>query len=104
MLVTGTAEDDLAGSLTYYFDARQQVQRIVFEGTTGDARKLIRFLVSRHQFARRLVNNPGLFRYEVAVSRGPAKSYVEIRPARIVRADDVHHRLEVFFVIERPEE
>lgn len=103
MLVTGTAEDDLAGSLTFYFNARQQVQQITFQGTTGDARKLIQFLVSRHQFGRRLVNNPRLFRYEVAASRGPAKSYLEIRPARVLRADDAHHRLEVLFVIERPE-
>lgn len=104
VLVTGTAEDDLAGSLTYYFNARQQVQRITFQGTTGDARKLIQFLVSRYQFARRLVNNPRLFRYEVAVARGPARSYLEIRPAKVLRADDAHHRLEVSFVIERPDE
>lgn len=36
-LVTGTGEADLAGSLTYYFNARQKVQRITFCGTTGDA-------------------------------------------------------------------
>ena len=43
-LVTGTREDDLAGSLTYYFNKHQRCQRITFQGTTGDARKLIAYL------------------------------------------------------------
>ena len=35
-LVTGTARHDLAGSLTYYFNAEQKLQQITFVGTTGD--------------------------------------------------------------------
>ena len=35
-LVTGTAQHDLAGSLTYYFNAEQKLQQITFVGTTGD--------------------------------------------------------------------
>ena len=38
-LVTGTGLADVAGSLTYYFNARQQVQRITFRGTTGDPQR-----------------------------------------------------------------
>ena len=37
-LVTGTKYDDLAGSLTYYFDQDQRVKLIHFRGTTGDPR------------------------------------------------------------------
>jgi hypothetical protein len=36
-LISGTAAYDLAGSLTYYFDQQQVLQRIAFQGTTGDA-------------------------------------------------------------------
>ena len=40
-LVSGTADGDLAGSLTYYFNSQQRVQRITFIGSTGDARPLV---------------------------------------------------------------
>mgnify|MGYP006966871329 CR=1 FL=1 len=43
-LVTGTKVDDLAGSLTYYFDSQHQVRRITFHGVTGDERKLVAFV------------------------------------------------------------
>src|SRR5205085_8416505 len=52
--VSGTAETDIAGSLSYYFDNTHQLRRIEFHGTTGDARRLVQFLISQHRFERRL--------------------------------------------------
>src|SRR5437764_7490770 len=40
-LVSGTRPDDIAGSLTYYFDPHHQLQRITFEGLTRDPRRLL---------------------------------------------------------------
>jgi hypothetical protein len=99
-VLTGAGEDDVAGALTYYFNARQQVQRITFYGTTGDPDKLIRLLAARFHFGRHLTNNPGLFRYEVAEPKGPAQSYLEIR---LVRPSEPAQRFDVSLVIERPE-
>ncbi len=99
-LVTGTAEDDLAGPLTYYFNPKQQVQRIAFQGTTGDPGKLIRLLAARFRFGRGLTNDPGIFRYEVAEPRGPAKSYLEVR---LAKPNDPPRRFAVNLVIERPQ-
>ena len=42
-LVTGTNQNDVAGSLTYYFNPSQQVQQITLRGTTGDPRAIISF-------------------------------------------------------------
>ncbi len=98
-LFTGTAEDDLAGALTYYFNSRQQLQRITFQGTTGDAAKLIRLLRSRFQFTRRLADDPTLIRYEAAAGQGPAKSVLDIR---MIRPSDPFHRFDVTLSIERP--
>ena len=98
-LFTGTAEDDLAGALTYYFNSLQQVQRITFQGTTGDAAKLIRLVRSRFQFGRRLANDPGLIRYEAPAGQGPAKSFLDIR---MTRPTDAFHRFDVALAIERP--
>lgn len=101
-LVTGTAEDDLAGSLTYYFNSSQQVQRITFSGTTGDTRKLVHFIATRYGFARRVTNDPSLFIYEIPEPRGPAKSILQIRPARVLTTASPYQRFDVELAIERP--
>ncbi|NUQ62072.1 MAG: hypothetical protein HUU20_06270 [Pirellulales bacterium] len=103
-LVTGTAENDLAGSLTYYYNSAQQVQRITFSGTTGDSRKLVQFLMGRYRFARRVANDPSLFIYEIPEPQGPPKSLLEIRPARLLRADLPYQRFEIELSIERPQQ
>ncbi len=103
-LVTGTAEDDLAGSLTYYFNPAQQVERITFSGTTGDSRKLVHFIVNRYAFARRVANDPSLFVYEISEPHGPPRNWLQIRPARLLRADLPYQRFEIELVIERPRE
>ena len=63
-LVTAQGVADLAGSLTYYFNAQQQVVRITFHGTTGNPSTLIGVLSGRYHFVRRLTNDPGLVVYE----------------------------------------
>ena len=76
-LVTGTSVADMAGSLTYYFNAQQQVVRITFHGTTGNPSTLMTFLSSQYHFVRRLTNDPGLVVYETVDSNN--------RPAGTVR-------------------
>jgi hypothetical protein len=49
-LVTGTNSWDLHGSLTYYFDTHQHLQRITFRGWTGNPQKLLNWLTSQYQF------------------------------------------------------
>jgi hypothetical protein len=45
-VVTGTGPDDVAGSLTYYFDPHHRVQRITFTGLTRDPRRLLAIVVT----------------------------------------------------------
>lgn len=101
-LVTGTAEDDLAGALTYYFNPRQQVQRITFYGTTGDTRRLVDLVTGRFGFARRLINDASVFVFEIPGSNGRAISSLWIRPAKVIKTSDPRRRFEVALVIERP--
>ena len=56
-VVTGTRPDDLAGSLTYYFNQKHQVRRIDFQGITGDDTPLVALLARR--FHLRPVPNVG---------------------------------------------
>jgi hypothetical protein len=103
-LVTGTAEDDLAGALTYYFNPRQQLERITFHGTTGNARRLVDLVTSRFGLARRFTNNASVFLYEIPAPEGQATSFLWIQPAPVVKASDPHHRFQVAMVIERPKQ
>ncbi len=103
-LVTGTREDDLAGAVTFYFNPRQEVQRITFRGTTGNANRLIQYLAAQFGYCHRPTNDAGLFLYVVPEegSRGAVKSYLWIRPQRVLRAAEPHARFELDLVIERP--
>lgn len=101
-LVTGTKATDLAGSLTYYFNARQKVDRITFHGTTGDARELVRLLTTRYRFARRLTNSPGLFVYETVQPDGAPGGVLRITSAQVVKASEPYQRFRVELVIDRP--
>ena len=100
-LVTGPAEYDLAGALTYYFDAEQRLQRMQFVGTTGDARPLVEHLTSRLGFERKVTDDPRLYRYEVLES-GQVLSLLEIRPKPVIHAYEPRHRFDVMLLIRRP--
>lgn len=100
-LVTGTAEDDLAGSLTYYFDKNQHVAFISFKGTTGNPRKLISLVMSRYSFIPQQTNDPGVSLYQVKWN-GKALSELRIRPSRVVRADQPRARFEIDLAMKRP--
>ncbi len=100
-LVTGTSEQDLAGSLTYYFDKNQQMAYINFRGSTGDPRKLISLVTSRYSFLPQKTDDPGLALYQVRWN-GQALSELRIRTSRIVRADQPHARYDIELAMKRP--
>lgn len=101
-LVTGTRDADVAGALTYYFNSQQVVERITFQGTTGDARKLVGVLVSNHGFVREMTGDPGLFLYRVVDGKGEVRSELRIRPKQVVRAEDPRARFDVTLKMARP--
>jgi len=103
-LVTGTAQHDLAGSLTYYFDAEQKLHQITFVGTTGDPRPLIGLLTSRFQLTRRLVNDPGLVVYEAVHYNNRPASNLQIRLASLALPNELYRHYDVKLSVERPAE
>ena len=97
-LVSGTQEDDLAGALTYYFNKNHVCQRITFQGTTGDARKLISMLTTRFGFERQTSDDPGVYLYQIRWN-GRATSELQVRPARVIRASAPTARFEVLLAM-----
>jgi hypothetical protein len=51
-LVTGTADSDLAGSLTYYFDGQPRLRRITFLGTTGNPNRIVGYMAKYYGFRK----------------------------------------------------
>jgi hypothetical protein len=100
-LVTGTLPHDLAGSLTYYFNDEQKVQRITFLGTTGDTRPLVNLVTSRYGLVRQQDDGPGVHLYQFRSGKKIA-SELRIRSARTVSLAEPHTRFEVALVLERP--
>ncbi len=77
-LVTGTAPEDVAGSLSYYFNAQNYVERVTLYGYTGDAEPLISLLQQQY----------GLRPY-AAVGRGLFLSFYETVPIGVLEVEDV---------------
>jgi hypothetical protein len=100
-LVSGTSSDDLAGSLTYYFNKNQKIERIIFHGTTGDPRKLITLVTSKFSFLHEPTSDPSLSLFQ-AKWHGKPHSELRIRPARVLRADQPNARYEVDLAMKRP--
>jgi hypothetical protein len=101
--VTGAGITDVAGSLTYYFDVRQQVQRITLRGTTGNPTTLVQLLGSRFHFTRRLVNDPGLVLFEAVDPDNRPAGSLKIRSSPVIDANQPYTRYEVDLVVNRPQ-
>jgi hypothetical protein len=99
-LVTGTADSDLAGSLTYYFDSQQRPAKITFAGTTGDPRRLVTLVTGRYGFRRQASTDPGLVLLEDRWN-GRTRGRLAIRTAQVVRADAPRARYELDLVLAR---
>jgi hypothetical protein len=102
-LCTGTQVHDLAGSLTYYFNAQQQVQRLVFHGTTGDFRPLVAWATRHYRLRSVTTPQAGMHLYR-GTWNGRATSELCITPAPVVQAQLPHRRYEVHLLLERPEQ
>lgn len=102
-VITGTSVADMAGSLTYYFNAAQQAQRITLRGTTGDPSALVAIVIGRHHFTRRLTNDPGMVLYEAVDSSNKPTGTLKIRSAKVVKANQPYMRFEVDLEMDRAE-
>jgi hypothetical protein len=100
-LISGMREDDVAGSLTYYFVPSQRCAKITFTGTTGDPRRITALMVERFGFQGFTNGEPGVQRYEIRWN-GKALSEFTIRPAAVVRSSSPLERYQVQLAIFEP--
>lgn len=98
-LVTGTELEDVAGSLTFYYDHQRQLRRITFDGLTGDDRRLVNLVCQQFN----LRSEPGLGAgHYVSRWNGQPTGVLRISHAPVVRAQRPHERLEVMLEVNQP--
>lgn len=99
-LVTGTDLDDLAGSLTYYFDQRRQVRRVTFTGRTGDPEELVRLVTQRFGFQAVPDLGAGIY---VVRWNGQPMSVLRVEHASVIRSTDPLSRFDIELEVNRPD-
>ncbi len=98
-VVTGTSMQDIAGSMTYYFDGTQQLQRILFHGTTGDPTPLLQMLARPYQLQSEPVLNGAMY---VARDKDHAISIVRVRYPTLIKQSEPHQRYDIALELNRP--
>jgi hypothetical protein len=99
VLVTGTQPTDVAGSLTYYFDQRHQLQRITFTGLTGDESRIITHLMKSFNLRPQPTIAAGLYQ----APAGPGKvSQAQVNHLPVVRNTATNARVELAIELLRP--
>jgi hypothetical protein len=99
-LVTGTGYDDLAGSLTYYFDNDQRVKLIHFRGSTGDPRKIVGLVMQQYGFLPQPTGDPALQLYQVKWNGKPV-SELRVQSASVLRSDEPYSRFAIELALKR---
>ena len=97
-LVTGSRPDDLAGVLTYYFDKKHVVQRISFQGNTGDERRLVAFLTQYYTMKPVPTLGAGLYMTQV---HGKPLSTLHLTWPPVVAKDKPTNRCEIVLELNR---
>jgi hypothetical protein len=98
-LITGTQPNDIAGTLTYYFDAIQTLKRIQLHGLTGDPSKLANLMVQFYQLKPEQSLGGQLFttRWNNRIT-----SVMQVSPAPIIYAGADHSKYILFLELNQP--
>ena len=98
-LITGTRPQDVAGSLTYYFDKQRVVQRVALDGVVGDDRHLVSVVTRVFHLEPEPQAGVGVF---VSKWNGEATSALWIRRLPVVSADNPYQKFEFALELNRP--
>lgn len=98
-LVTGTETGDLAGTITYYFDRYQRLQRVKIHGLTGDPNRLVQTLQQYYQLQQEPALGGGLY---LIKWNGQPTSVLHVAPAPIIYSTAEHSRYSVFLELNQP--
>ncbi len=99
-LVTGTQSEDLAGTLTYYFDQSGQLQRVTIHGFTGKPDKLVETMSDHYGLTAEPSLEAGV--YTRRWNAMPVH-FLRLSYAPVVYADAAHQKFTVFLELNQPD-
>ncbi len=98
-VVTGIRTDDLAGTLTYYFDHSGSIQRINLHGFTGDTERMVSTLTNHYGLQAEPSLEAGVYTRRW---NGIPVHLLRISLAPVVFSDAVHQKYTVFLELNQP--
>ena len=98
-IVTGTRADDMAGTLTYYFDRRGTLQRLTIHGFTGDPAKLIGTMTQFYGLQGEPALEAGVYTRRW---NGLPVHFLRMTHAPVVYSDAIHQKYTVFLELNQP--
>jgi len=98
-LVTGTNSWDLHGSLTYFLDPSQRVQRITFRGWAGDSTKLTNLLTQKDGFRPQQTHWAGFY---VAQKNRSTTGGLLMKHPNVIHTDNPVQQVAIVMEINNP--
>ncbi|MDA8744239.1 hypothetical protein N9N28_06360 [Rubripirellula amarantea] len=98
-VVTGTRADDLAGTITYYFDSRGKLQRLTVHGFTGDPSKMVQIVTRDYGLQSEPTLEAGVYTKRW---NGRPMHFLRLTHAPVVYSDAVHQKYTVFMELNQP--
>lgn len=98
-IVTGTQVDDLAGTLTYYFDGAGKLQRVTMHGFTGDPNRLVGAMTRHYGMAREPSLEAGVYTKRW---NGLPVHFLRLSHASVIYSDALHQKYTVFLELNQP--
>ncbi|TWT79917.1 hypothetical protein CA13_13270 [Planctomycetes bacterium CA13] len=98
-IVTGTRPDDLAGTLSFYFDPTGKVQRITIHGFTGDPARMAAIMTEYYGLKPERSLEAGVLTRRW---NGEPIQFMRLTHAPVVYSDAVHQKFTVFIEMNEP--
>ena len=99
-VVTGTQASDVAGTLTYYFDSADKLQRVTVHGFTGDPDRLIGIMTQNYGLKHEPSLEAGVYTKRW---NGRPTDFLRLTHAPVVHSDAIHHKYTVFLELNQPD-
>ncbi|MFK8110804.1 MAG: DUF6690 family protein [Rubripirellula sp.] len=99
-IVTGTRADDMAGTLTYYFDRGEKLQRVTVHGFTGDPTRLVGTMTQGYGLNHEPSLEAGVYTKRW---NGRPTNFLRLTHAPVVYSDAVHQKYTVFLELNQPD-
>ncbi len=99
-LVTGVNTYDLFGSMTYYFDRDQVLQKITFRGWSGNPEGLVQLVTREYGFKNQPTSSAGLY---LGKRLGQSTGVLYMQHPNVIRVENPTQQVAILLEINNPD-